>query len=495
MKDNRELLWEAFKITNLPKFANRPKAVERIEGVNSGTAHLEDYQKDQDNLPYGRKADLTFDAPLMTAKDQRWECAMVSDTKVVTFSRDEIFPTLTAARDYNKRGIFRYKDGDVNKVCQIIVTEVDALDVLLTETLKQLNAACHYEVIRSECVLAPNEDGTWSLLVDGATIAGEITVARYDSTKILKGNYILGYMGQIESNEFISGTALGELVGLGDRVINPDPIWLKFMFWGRIIYIPKNPLVNNIAPTLLIDKHLIDDNITVNINSDDYFVRCIKGLGTDAVNEWEQLVYRVHKDDPTNTFWEEFTNEDLTVGHTSTGAMQLGSGSIVYERDAQQRYTYRGFDSLIDTKSVESISAVNPYFGWRPAVIFDGVKAIEFEGSEPVPDALTLLTEYEYVNVGALRVNGVSSSVVNKRDVEITEATPAFTVDPVLFNGFSIMHNRDISLSAESSTARIEFLGYEQLGYRTINVSAEIEGIELIRYQSSAVFPAKLYMV
>lgn len=187
-----------------------------------------------------------------------------------------------------------------------------------------------------------------------------MTDLKRDIDDPVKGNKNLGYYGQVEGSNFITGTALCTLVGLSttNRQVSMNTPWLKFAFKNRVLYIAKQPILNFITWNELNAAGLVEGRI-FNIGEKRYRVRLIKGVNNNDTGEWNNLIYRVHTSDPTNTKWETFSNADLFVG---TGN---GRTTICQELNDPSRMIYRGYASLTDY-ALGNVSSSTATTGWRP---------------------------------------------------------------------------------------------------------------------------------
>lgn len=181
--------------------------------------------------------------------------------------------------------------------------------------------------------------------------------------KLVAGDDQLGYYGIVEAADFISGTDLAAMVGLNaGTVIANTGQWLKFAYKGKRLYIAKQPFRNFISGNHLADVNIVSGNRQVNILNRSFAVRLVRGgsVTPGAGSEWNDLLYRVHASDPTGTFWERFTNEELVVGvgnGRTTWCMEVPTAARVY----------RGYGSLTEwaTGGLGSTSATT---GWRPVL-------------------------------------------------------------------------------------------------------------------------------
>jgi hypothetical protein len=181
--------------------------------------------------------------------------------------------------------------------------------------------------------------------------------------ELVAGNAQLGYYGVVDATEFITGDELAALVGLTSGTAIPNTgEWLKFAYKGKILYVAKQPFRNFISGNQLAAANIVNGNRQVTWLERNYLPRLLFGGASTPGNgsEWNDLIYRVHVNDPTGTFWEQFTNEQLVVGvgnGRTTWCQEVPAGSRVY----------RGYASLTEwtTGGLGSATATT---GWRPVM-------------------------------------------------------------------------------------------------------------------------------
>lgn len=141
--------------------------------------------------------------------------------------------------------------------------------------------------------------------------------------KLKQGDNTLGYFGTIQSGEFVNGSEFIDLSGVRAYatsllVINPFPIWHKFVRNNKVLIIPEGPLASTISYTQLYQAGMVfgtDDNgvqppspavkqsAKITIGRDVFRIRLMRGMSdgpyTDyqttvvSPNEWGDLVYPI----------------------------------------------------------------------------------------------------------------------------------------------------------------------------------------------------------
>lgn len=187
-------------------------------------------------------------------------------------------------------------------------------------------------------------------------------------TALRGGDAYLGYYGEVPTEALIGGDGLAAMIGLtvGEAIFSGEP-WLKFAHEGRTLYIAKKPFRRKLA------WHDLDTvgavfGREVTIGARRFKVRLLKGgdgnPSRGAGGEWDDLIYPVHEDDPTSTFWERFTDEDLMIAsfHCNYNLCQEASSADRNDRVG------RGYGTLTGYHHSHGYNHAHNYNGWRPVL-------------------------------------------------------------------------------------------------------------------------------
>lgn len=271
------------------------------------------------------------------------------------------------------------------------------------------------EVLRSECVV---DKGEWN---SGTTYdIGDMVVVANTTPPLTQAD-LTAYVSKTASNlnkppasnpddweqrnGLPTGTSLAQTLGIGSAtpevLINNDSGWLKFVHNGKIKYIAKKPFMHTVSWNDIAKAEAVYGNRTVRIGSRLFRVSLLSGAEADPSSwttsstasdnkgvgsEWNELVYRVHNDVPTDGAatnqggkqvglnWRNFTNADIVVGS--------GNGRVTWCKETLAFNTanrvFRGLDSLSRFGNAAS-SATDPNYGWRPCLTL--ISDEELEGS------------------------------------------------------------------------------------------------------------------
>lgn len=222
----------------------------------------------------------------------------------------------------------------------------------------------------------------------------------------LTGHQYCVFLGEVSSNDFITGENLAISVGItqGNLQHNDTP-WLKFILDNEIIYIPKKPIRNTISWEHIYQAGAVygtGDNglapsggnriqdASVMINGNEYKVTLLKGSNIDMPpdefvfdpewthgSEWNKLIYPIHcgqhtdsrnprsSNEPYNQ-WGNYTDEDLLLDGNSN------EGSFSWSQERTQKENMRVIRSYygVTTGSRGDANSIYPSRAWRPALRF-----------------------------------------------------------------------------------------------------------------------------
>ena len=193
-----------------------------------------------------------------------------------------------------------------------------------------------------------------------------------------------------------TGSSLVDALGIWNITpavkINNDSGWLKFVHKGEVKYIAKKPFLHTVSWNDIAKADCVYGDRTIRIGSRLYRISLISGAEADpttwtasstatdnkgATSEWNELVYRVHTDVPTDgatTYhggkqvglnWKNFTDAEMVMTSGS------GSGSYTWCKETQAAVTTarvrRGGVSLSVFSTHDSTGA-DSEFGFRPCL-------------------------------------------------------------------------------------------------------------------------------
>ena len=199
--------------------------------------------------------------------------------------------------------------------------------------------------------------------------------------EILRGRYDpgtdTGYMGYIPASDFITGSELIDLLDFRDGVDqNSDAGWLKFYVGTRAacnytgqekcIFIAKQSLKNNISWDQINNAGLVYGTTSRTILGQSYNIRIMTGgeAGPGTESEWNELIYRVHAEQPeSKSNWETFD----TIETNMTGGDGLYTWCQETPPSKSTERVHRGILGLAGWYTATS-SYSDTYSGWRPVL-------------------------------------------------------------------------------------------------------------------------------
>ncbi len=215
---------------------------------------------------------------------------------------------------------------------------------------------------------------------------------------LTKGDLQAGFFGEVSSSELFSTSQLSDQVEYNaGTILEEYPIWLKFAYKGKFLFIPKSPIKNLVSWLALYNAGLVygtDDTgpfsaqlPTLNTNQlrvatrgrYRFKVRLMRGLPTDphvtsattndsdflADSEWNRLLYKVSNEltsASVGTKWAEYTARELGVDASPN------KFTIVQEHDASfNNIVGRGGTGIRYIPMLaKAVATVNNY--WRPVL-------------------------------------------------------------------------------------------------------------------------------
>lgn len=230
------------------------------------------------------------------------------------------------------------------------------------------------------------------------------------------GDMSAGYFGEVSAAEFYSGDRLAFELGVTQGVLqNSDAGWLKFARQGKVLFVAKRTFMHTVSWDHLYQRGIVygtNDNgkhprgtpvnqyTVVEHGGNRFIVRLMTGANADPYpesdplfftddmaqmnigggSEWNELMYRVHTDVPTDdgtdgqtldrhggpqagANWATLSNGDLNIG--------TGNGRVCWTQEMSgSNSSYRAGRGAADLAYFGRDTASGAYsnLGWRPAL-------------------------------------------------------------------------------------------------------------------------------
>ncbi len=172
------------------------------------------------------------------------------------------------------------------------------------------------------------------------------------SSTFIDGDNKLGFYGEVQVKDFISGDQLINMVGLSAGTTQfPTEPWLKFSLNDKILFVTKKCIKYNISFLDLENVGVTYGTRILNIRGRNYRIRLLRGSSSfpakwdnrrsdayaDPLNshgsEWNELLYNVHVDEPRSqsrpTFRDRLPEELL---NELRPFLSLGDFKFLYGR-------------------------------------------------------------------------------------------------------------------------------------------------------------------
>lgn len=227
--------------------------------------------------------------------------------------------------------------------------------------------------------------------------------------ELVAGDMTAGYFGEVSAGEFYSGDRLAFEMGVTEGVLqNSNAGWLKFAREGKVLFVAKQSFMHSVSWDHLYARGIVygtnDDGksprgtpvnqyTTVEHGGNRFIVRLLTGAGADPFpesdplfftddmpqmnigggSEWNDLIYRVHTDVPTDdgtrhgglqvgANWATFSNAELNMS---------GNGRACWTQEMSDSNSshraYRGRDDLAYFNRTTASNA-GSLTSWRPCL-------------------------------------------------------------------------------------------------------------------------------
>ncbi len=214
-------------------------------------------------------------------------------------------------------------------------------------------------------------------------------------TKLIGGNLPAGFYGEVPAKDFITGDELAQEIGLTKGVAvlpSSDEKWLKFSYLGKIEFVSKLPLRDEVSWNHLNEVNAVFGQRTIVIHEKTYKIRLMKGktegLQDDQSafegkilhgSEWNKLMLPIHENAPSN--WEKRDNvnsptENWNIGYTDKDLYKRLKDDGEYHSVfswCQERGDSSNSILVRSSVSIEGSLSLPPFFsfdssGWRPVL-------------------------------------------------------------------------------------------------------------------------------
>lgn len=335
----------------------------------------------------------------------------------------------------SEQTVLTVPEGQEGTVNSLLVTGTGAL------TLKFFNAATNstYTVFNGKTVtdqialersfnlssgdrLLASDDGSGlslfaSVYYVGSTATSAVLAYGPGPQELVAGDMSAGYFGEVSAAEFYSGDRLAFELGVTEGVLqNSTAGWLKFAHKGKVLFVAKRTFMHSVRWDHLYARGIVygtnDDGkyprgtpvnqyTTVEHGGNRFIARLLTGATTDPTSdsdplfytdgmaqlnlgsgsEWNELIYRVHTDVPTDdgndgqradrhggpqmgANWANFSNADLAIQNGDCSWCQEALDTSALPR------IHRGVVGLsaFVAATPSTVSGSNSTYQWRPVL-------------------------------------------------------------------------------------------------------------------------------
>lgn len=179
-----------------------------------------------------------------------------------------------------------------------------------------------------------------------------------------------GYFGIINSDDFIYGESLSEMVGFTKgELLQYDTQWAVFYYHDAIAITPLKPIRYNVSWDDINELGLVDNSKSIKIDDKSYGV-CLH-TGDIEANTWDELISRLSRHSMITPRWGDLNEKELNV---NWAICEYGSATWCQDFcPSNPAYlTTRGLNRLAHSLRSTS-SGVATYLAWRPLLILNHV--------------------------------------------------------------------------------------------------------------------------
>ncbi|QEM41735.1 hypothetical protein [Pseudomonas phage vB_PaeM_PS119XW] len=194
-------------------------------------------------------------------------------------------------------------------------------------------------------------------------------------TELIAGDSSLGYYGIVTAADFIGAEQMNDVHGFsgnpyGTRMPDQTDVdWLMFSLNDRKLLVATKTIRHSMAFNQLEAAINSFNTNTSKVKDIDCKIVYLSGgaSGSPANSEWGQLMYRVSANDPTGTFWENLSNEDLGFVHPSN--LGIWTWTPTNGNTGSPRFkVLRGGPNGVTGWGQNAPSQPNTGYGWRPVL-------------------------------------------------------------------------------------------------------------------------------
>ncbi|UYE93541.1 virion structural protein [Shewanella phage FishSpeaker] len=486
-RDSINLFKKRFLEYNRVRYVEEDNWRIALESLTVDDINVLEYVPDPESKYRTVLTEVQSDKFSLTGLDQKYTKAYFGTDTVSMLSDRFIYPDLVSVLNLNILGMFFYENKEEPEFPHVVIAtnflrEWSEGLPFINEVLEAINTYTKYDIKMIECTFSKNEEdssGTREVIdvdLDNHTIWGSIKVGQIPAAYPL-GTYPYEYLGKFSEFHLIEKNKLLELSNIPDSPLDEQSrletpfVWLKFRYYGKIVYIPKYPILSGVSWNTLNDRGLVGGKtIITGLDGNEYRLRLV--LVNDEENEWDNLIKRC-VDGSEMMEWEAFnySNEMQYSGaQGSTAVLTEGIDST------QQNYLVggAGMVDLITPIAKGTTQVSNRLVSWLPVLELRGCDPIDADSvhphwvdlKDPIPDqydveyelppdmtfAIRLKkVEYEGKNLATISVEAESPSdtaIVYPTKVSVLSEIEEPDLEPVSVSAISIVYPLRVSEAA-----------------------------------------------
>lgn len=405
-RDSINLFKKRFLDYNRVRYADDDNWRIALESLNVDDIRVLKYMPDPESKFRTVLTEVQSDKFNLSGLDQKYTKAYFGTDVISLLSDKTIYPDLVSVLNLNTMGVFFYKNNEEPEFPHVIVATNfvrrwnDGLP-FINEVLKTINTYTHWDIKFNECTFNKNEEdssGDREVIdvdIDNHTIWGSIKVGQIPAAYPL-GTFPYEYFGKFNEFHLIGKESLLTLADIPDSVMDEKHrpstplIWLKFRYFGRILYVPKYPILTDVSWDILNSKNMCGGKkIITALDGNEYRIRLLCISDKQNENEWDNLITRCI-DGAELMEWEAFNYGREMQYSYSDGTIRHYSSVLTEGYDSSEPHYLVGGEG--DYKKKVSVAKDKPSVGGAasdgsgvPILMHGGwLPVLELRGCDPI---------------------------------------------------------------------------------------------------------------
>lgn len=304
-----------------------------FNSLNVDDIKVLEYVPDPENPAIFVVTKIASDKFSLNGIDQKYTKATFDSDVISKPSDTTVYPDLLTISNLAMTGMFYYESEGPESYPLVAITggllysEEDGV-LLLQEIVKQINQNTYYDIKLSDCTITKDnsipEVEMYDVLINGNIIFGLIKFMKIDVIYPM-GTYPYEYLGKFGEHYLVEKDTLLATANIFDGEFDqyrPDTalVWLKFRYFGKIVYIPKMPILSDVSWDILNQaKMTMGQTVIMGNDGNEYRLRLLNVDPEYGEDEFKNLLYRCVRENTMGEQWEVFDySTEMTYGYPNS---------------------------------------------------------------------------------------------------------------------------------------------------------------------------------